>query len=799
MQSISFIGEHLIWGRLGHSAVVLAFVSSLLSAISFYLSEQNPLDSNWKRIAHWSFRIHILSVIGIVSILFNIIYQHYFEYYYAWQHSSSDLPWYYMLSCFWEGQEGSFILWIFWQAFISSILMFSAGEWKNRVISVIMLSQFALVSMLLGVSILGYKLGSSPFELLRNAMKDAPIFKMPDYLSKIKDGNGLNPLLQNYWMVIHPPTLFFGFASTVVPFAYVIAGIWKKQYSEWVKPCLPWILISAVVLGTGIVMGGFWAYESLNFGGYWAWDPVENASLVPWLVLISALHVVIIYKRTGQSLRLGAILIMLTFVLVLYATFLTRSGILGNSSVHSFTDLGMSGQLLIFLLLFVGLSLFLMYRHWKKFPGTESEEDAHTREFWMLIGSLILIVSAFQITLTTSIPVINKVFHVNLAPPVNPIAHYNKWQLPMALLIAFLSGAAQWLKYKHANAKIWKQLGIIGALAIIPTIVISIYFHLDQILYSFLLFSAFFSLIANAFLLKSLLKGKLLHQGAAVSHVGFGILLIGVLISSANKKVISINQLAQTLNAEFSAKENTENVYLEKGKKVPMDNYFVTYLADSQIWVNTYYKIHFEKNDSNSNKESFDLYPNGQVNKKFGLVSNPDTRHYLTHDIFTYVSSVPDKKDGDKYIDEHSFQLNIADTAYSSNYFGILKNLHSNISDEVSNLKNVEVLVTADFEVHTLDSVYEIHPMYAIKGNSIFSYDAYSWNNQFKFSFTAIDPKSGKITIRVSEKDRSNDFVIIKAIFFPWINLVWGGTIIMIIGFFIAWYKRLSDNRRQLV
>ena len=163
-------------------------------------------------------------------------------------------------------------------------------------------------------------------------------------MSSIKDGNDLNPLLQNYWMVIHPPVLFMGFASTIVPFAFAIAGLWKKKFGEWTKPALPWALFSAAVFGVGIMMGAMWAYESLTFGGYWAWDPVENASLVPWLILVSGIHTLLIYKHTGHSLRATHIFFILVFGFILYSTFLTRTGILGDTSVHAFTDLGMNFQ-----------------------------------------------------------------------------------------------------------------------------------------------------------------------------------------------------------------------------------------------------------------------------------------------------------------------------------------------------------------------------------------------------------------------------------------------------------------------
>ncbi|MFN5986782.1 MAG: cytochrome c biogenesis protein CcsA, partial [Chitinophagaceae bacterium] len=124
----------------------------------------------------------------------------------------------------------------------------------------------------------------------------------PDYLQFIKDGTGLNTTLQNYWMVIHPPVLFLGFASTTVPFAFAVAGLFKKD-NGWMNHVLSWANFSAGILGLGIMMGAAWAYESLNFGGYWAWDPVENASLVPWLVLVAGIHTTMIFRKTGSSVK----------------------------------------------------------------------------------------------------------------------------------------------------------------------------------------------------------------------------------------------------------------------------------------------------------------------------------------------------------------------------------------------------------------------------------------------------------------------------------------------------------------
>lgn len=368
---VVFNGEWLWLGNLGHAFVILSFVASLLSAIFYFQHEQNKLTSglSWgKRF----FQIHAASIVAVFVILFSIIFYHRYEFHYAWRHSSNSLPVYYMISCFWEGQEGSFLLWLFWNAMIGLILQRVAKAWESPVMVVVAFAQIALGSMLLGFHWGDLKIGSSPFDLLREQRPDflnIPILGqigVGNYLEVFKDGNGLNALLQNYWMVIHPPTLFLGFATAIVPFAYSIAALWRNNDRGWVSHALIWSLVCAGILGLGIIMGGFWAYEALSFGGYWAWDPVENASLMPWLIMASAAHMLIITKATGRHLFTSHLLTQIAFWLVLYATFLTRSGILGDASVHSFTDLGLSGQLLLFLLAFLAFALVVVLQGKKR-------------------------------------------------------------------------------------------------------------------------------------------------------------------------------------------------------------------------------------------------------------------------------------------------------------------------------------------------------------------------------------------------------------------------------------------------
>ncbi len=198
-------------------------------------------------------------------------------------------------------------------------------------------------------------------------------------------------------------------------------------------------------------MGSFWAYEALNFGGFWAWDPVENASIIPWLTLIAGVHVVLAYKHSGHSYFTATFLALISFVLVLYASFLTRSGVLGETSVHSFTDLGMFWHLVIYIIAFAVLAIGILIVRWKELPITQKDEETYSREFWLFIGALILTVSCIQVIATTSIPVFNAVFGTKVAPPLDEIQHYNKWQTPFAVFVALISGFTQFLKYRNSG------------------------------------------------------------------------------------------------------------------------------------------------------------------------------------------------------------------------------------------------------------------------------------------------------------------------------------------------------------
>lgn len=801
---MEYVGENLWAGNLGHAAVLLSFCASLLAFISYVFGTYKKGDeaNSWRKLGRMAFWAHGIGVISIVVVLFYIIYNHLYEYHYAWSHASRALPVKYIISAFWEGQEGSFLLWTFWHFVIGVVLMYSTRYWESPVMGVVSLAQIALSSMLLGVYILGYKVGSSPFILLREAMQ-APIFANPNYLDFITDGNGLNPLLQNPWMVIHPPVLFLGFASVIVPFAFAIAGLVKGEYRNWLTPALPWSLFAVMILGTGIMMGAAWAYESLNFGGYWAWDPVENASLVPWITLIGAVHVMHAFKKTGNSLPTTFILVIVSFILILYATFLTRSGILGESSVHSFTDLGMSGQLLVFLFAFIFLGVGLLIYRWKALPKSDKDENTYSREFWLFIGTLILSLSAFQVLASTSIPVINKILGTNLAPPADPIAHYNRWQLPMAVLIMAFTTLGQYLKYKKSDSKVfYKALILPTVVAGVLTIASMIPLKIYAWPYVMLLFASWFSLTGNFDVLRKQFK-KLSSAGAAVAHIGFALMMVGVLISSANKQVVSLNNSGLSYGENFNAQQNAENVLLWKNDPAVMNDYRVTYLGDSIAEPNHYYKVFYERLDAQGNPSySFTLYPNAQINPKMGLIANPDTKHYLWHDLYTHVTQVIDKeayKDRPKWQDAKTITLKgKGDTLMLAENLVILEGMSLQLSDEMAQkVKGAEVAVAAKLRVKNVKGEHQLEPVYAIQNGAEFRYDASNEDAGLKISLVKIDPKAETIEFSIAEATPGpKEYIIMKAIKFPFINVLWLGTIILVLGFSMAIMDRYREAKR---
>lgn len=799
---IEYIGEHLLIGQVGNIFVILSFVAALLATVSFFVAEQKN-DSSWDWLGTASFRLHTLSVFSIIGLLFYMLANHFFEYHWVWSHTSLKMPMRFLLSAFWEGQEGSFLLWTFWHVVLGNVLLFTAKSWKRPVMTVISLVQVFLASMILGIYIIDFKVGSNPFTmLLRNHPDFAqlPLFSSANYLDNL-DGRGLNPLLQNYWMTIHPPVTFLGYGLTVVPFAYAIAALWRKDYQNWFKPALPWSYLGVSILGTGILMGGAWAYEALSFGGFWAWDPVENASLVPWLTLAGGAHLIMIYKNKGSSLVAAFVLIMLSFILVLYSTFLTRSGVLGETSVHAFTDLGMSGQLLIYLLFFLFLAFGMLVWRYKTMPKANTDEELWSREFWMFVGALILMISAFQISFTTSIPVINKVFGTNMAPPVDPVDHYNSWQLPFAVLTLLAMGFTILLKYKKNDfTTFFKNIlpALVGSLVL--TMVIGLSLKMQNAYYLAMLFASLFTIAGNATYIQKILKGKVKKAGPALSHIGFGILLLGALVSMSSSNVISSNTSGvdvSQLGEEFT---NNENILLLEGDTLPMGDYLVTYNGREKEGIYVRFKVDYLKKTEQGKEQQFRLKPFVQLNDRMGNVPEPDTKHFLTKDIYTHITyaTLQDPKEvGEGELEITLDTLRKGDTLFTNNAIGVVQNVFQGTGTRSLDLEPNDMAITARLQLFDFNTKeHFLEPTFVLRDTSyVVPFPDKSEKLGLEVSLEKILTDTGELVLKITEsKEKKRDFVIMQAVIFPYINLLWLGAIVMTLGILFSIFSRVKSQ-----
>lgn len=822
---------HYSIGNLGHLSIIVAFVASLLATIFYGLGNKSK---SWERLGNWLFFVHGLAIIGTVVTLFTIISNHYFEYHYAWSHASKLLPWYYQLSCFWEGQEGSFLLWMFWNVLIGVVLIKTNRDWRPSVMTYVSLTQVFLTSMVLGVVVFGSKMGSGPFLLLRDVI-DAPIFKTnPDFIPE--DGSGLNPLLQNYWMVIHPPTLFLGFATTVVPFAFCMAGIQRGKFKEWIRPALPWAQFSTLILGVGILMGAYWAYETLNFGGYWNWDPVENAIYVPWLVMVAAVHSMIVHKNNGTALKLSMGLVVATFILIVYSTFLTRSGVLGESSVHSFTDLGLSGQLLIYLFVFTGGSVGLLVYAYRRIPTAKEEVSPYSREFWIFLGAATLCLMAFQVIIPTSIPVWNRIVEFfggtsNLAPPTDPVRFYSDVQLLLSVALAVLSGTGQffwWKKISPAELRSRLTFPLIISLSASALIIVSWSIYKWQFI--LLLTTSVYSIVSNVFIFISLAKSNIRLSGGAVSHIGIAMMLLGILFSSGYEKILSTNYTGYVWNSDFPDEINQDNLLLFQNKPRQMAEYSMVYkgmrklskevgFVDANILKDTshpnkkilderinelqrgdtvslvnfedsYFEVHY----TSEKGETFTLYPRSQENESMGRVYSPDIQRKWHSDIYTHVRiyrSFADPEFEPEWGEMDTIVVQQGKVMVLGDYVSYFEGIETVKEIKGFKVQDDEIAFKAILRIKGESREYVVEPAIVIESDGGWRIDDTIPDLALKVTIISIDPESQSFIF--GAQTTRKDWIIMEAVQKPLINVLWIGTFLLVLGLVIAISRRYRE------
>jgi cytochrome c-type biogenesis protein CcmF len=797
---IQYIGEHLFWGYAGRFALILAFVSAIFSALAYSRAfrEKDPEFRQWRFWGRRAFQFHGVMVILASLFLYYILLSRFYEYRYVWVHVENDLGLGYVLAAFWAGQEGSFLFWILCQVVFGLFLLRFAGRWETPVMGVIALSQVFMVSMVLGVRFGGVSVGMSPFLLLRESAENLNnhFFHNPHYLSLITDGNGLNPLLRNFWMLSHPPFTFIGYASVLVPFAYAVAGLLKREYHQWIRPALPWTVLGVLFLGIGILLGGVWAYESLTFGGFWAWDPIENASLVPWLVLVAALHLMLVSHKKKNTYFPAFLFTLLSFVLVVYATYLTRSGVLAETSVHSFGNDGMGRQILIYIGILLGIGIIPLIRNYTRLPGKDSEEP-FSREFWLFVGALVLVLSAFQVFFSTSIPVINRIMGLSLTPPLNPVAHYNTWQLPFAVVIALLIGFTHFVQWgRNQGGKFIRRIALSVSLALVFSIIIGWVAGLASTDHLLMLFASLFAMFSSLDLLMRF-RGQLTNTGAKISHLGMALFLLSILITFSQKTIISENTSGYFIGQQFP---EHENLLLIKGEILPMGEYHVVYAGNSRDGNRIRYQVDFLKqNKQEEFYRVFSSFPSIKLNERMGNVYEPYAKVFPFRDVFTYITFADVERDtgdgGPALLDQFTIAVN--DTVKIGNNQLALTALEAGHQDgEEFNADDIRI--TARLEVLThFGGSYKTSASFLVRDGFILHEDGTVPDLDLKFRFRNVTETPFTIVVEVFE-DRPG-FIVVKTVLFPFINLLWFSILVMLTGFFIAfrnqWRKRNTHEK----
>jgi cytochrome c-type biogenesis protein CcmF len=531
--------------------------------------------------------VFFASAVGLAALLLILVLSlRDFRIDYVFRYSGLDLPMHYQFAAFWAGQQGSFMIWLLWGSLIGLLVQRSAGKSEPAVMGVYLLTLLGLVFILVR---------QSPF-----AMRlDAPL-----------DGQGLNPLLQDDWMVIHPPIMFIGFALSAVPFSFAMAALWTRRFDGWAARAYPWALGGFLVLGTAILMGGYWAYKTLGWGGYWGWDPVENASFIPWLfgtVLIHGLH---LERTRGRYRRANFVLATLVFMSVLYGTFLTRSGVLADFSVHSFVDLGLSGWLVGILGAFLLLAGYLLATRLRQVPTRPNEDPPLSRGTFMVLATITLLTSALVILAGTSAPLLTRF----MASPgqVGP-SFYNRVNLPIALLVACLLALVPYLTWRGTPpAVIGRKLLWPGLFGLAVAVGAAIW-RVDQPLHLLFAFLAAMALASN--LQKTIEKaraGGLAGAGGYLAHVGVGIILLGILASSGYDRSAKVTLI--------------QGVPQQVGDMTLTFNRFIPRRGREKERMEVEVARHGER---------FRVYPKFFVNSRTKqLMVNPDIRNFALMDLY---------------------------------------------------------------------------------------------------------------------------------------------------------------------
>jgi cytochrome c-type biogenesis protein CcmF len=477
------------------------------------------------------------------TLLITLFLARRFDIEYVNSYSSRDLDFFFSIAASWAGQPGSFLVWVLWGCIIAAILVRRTRHFEPYALAVMMFIQACLLIFVLILN---------PFKPLLDATTGLPVTP--------QDGQGLNPLLHNFWMIIHPPILFVGYALATVPFVFAVSALLRRDYDTWIRRALPWTIAAWSFLGLALLLGGYWAYETLGWGGYWGWDPVENSSLVPWIILTALIHGMVLQRSEGALRKANLLMALAVYVLVFYATFLTRSGVYANFSVHSFVAEGIFEGLVAFLVLLFAGSIGLFFWRWRDIPSKPLSDRFFSRDSFFVLAILSLVVVALVVGLGTSMPVISAipgvghtlqgwmgaVFQLDDGTLMNPQAQpfedgrfslapsfYQQTTPPLGAVIIALMTIGPLLGWRDTNMRHLLRALRWPAVAAVIAAIAAMLINVRDLLSLFYVSGATFAAGANLVMLIRTLKGGWMRIGGYLAHMGFAVLMVGMVGSSA--------------------------------------------------------------------------------------------------------------------------------------------------------------------------------------------------------------------------------------------------------------------------
>ena len=808
----------MISGHLGVALLWIGLIATFLTIGGYGLALARPQCRKTLWTARLFYSLTALCVLGTFGTLAYLVYSRQYQYLYPWEHTSNDLHGWFRLAATWAGQEGSFLLWGAWTAIIGFLVFTKAAKYEARV-------------MPFFVSILGFLcailIKQTPFGMIP-IPSVADLAANPSWHYPPLDGQGLNPSLVNYWMTIHPPTIFFGFASLAVPFCYAIAALIWKDYERWTPRVMPYALLSCATLGLGLFMGGYWAYETQGWHGFWAWDPVENASFFPWLAITALVHGSVVQKDRGGMARTNTFLGILAFWLFLLGTFLTRSGALASKgadgqllSVHAFDDIGKSALWLMASMLIIygtgGLLLWLF--RLRQMPRRQTTgETLVSRDFAFFLAVLLMLIACAIVTLGATWPLTLSLLHKT--PDAPKAAFYNKTILPVALLAALVMGCVPWLAWRKTDPEKFLKKLLIPWFAMIgfgffllfwvlgaeraaqmlsgqDTVVLKETMHawispsVQRIAVVALASLGFFAALSNAMLAYRVFRAKPLSAGGWLAHVGIGVLMIGIIVSNTYERT----ERVALVEGDVAKEVFGYKFAFEKMTGKPMEQRPVNPDYDKNN------AVQLAVTSGNEDANRFSIAPRWFVynmntsptEDKFQRMYWPSIEKYAGHDLYVSLANDP------------IYEWPSDDPTGNQQGIILKPKEKRKLGPYVLGYYNSQVDVGKDFFVQlallTPDSkVLQPHPGLVIQEGQMTPVDITipelrdARGNPGVIYLDRLTPGTREAVLRVSLPEYAGRWIVpLEITYKPWINLVWLGVIIAVSGIVLAMIRRTRE------